>query len=70
MDKITVQEEREIHGASLTVREIRGLYTRIGAELVRTAAGGEEIEGKGDDRVRRIHPRDFIARMAPFLRMN
>jgi len=70
VEKIAVHEEREIHGASLTVREIRGLYTRIGAELVRSAAGGEEIEGKGDERARRIHPREFIARMAPFLRMN
>ena len=57
------------YGARLTVREIRGLLTRIGAELARTAGAGSGPR-RGADQFRLIDPGRFVEQMKPFLRMN
>jgi len=55
------------YGARLTVREIRGLLTRIGAELLKTAGAGPQPNAEP---FRLIDPGKFVEQMKPFLRMN
>lgn len=69
MDDRARREETTGFGAKLTVREIRGLLARICADLARTTTE-DPAPLPRDDRARRIRPRDFVERMAPFLRMN
>lgn len=57
------------YGARLTVREIRGLLTRIGAELAKTAGAGSGPHLDADQ-FRLIEPGKFVEQMKPFLRMN
>ena len=53
----------------LTVRDIRGLLTRIGNELVRTLAT-EPPANDLPQEARPIDPRRFVESMRPFVRMN
>ena len=69
MDDRARREEAPGFGAKLTAREIRGLLTRICADLARTAAE-DKAPLPRDERARMIRPRDFVERMVPFLRMN
>jgi len=69
VDNRSRRESATPYGARLTVREIRGLLTRIGAEMARTAARSASPQAPADQ-ARLIEPSEIIEQMTPFLRMN
>jgi len=56
-------------GARLTVREIRGLLTKMGADLVHTLGAGQALQPSKEEPTP-VKTSRFVESMSPFLRMN
>jgi hypothetical protein len=69
-----VQDRITLHRAAkrdtqLTLHEIRGLLTRMGADLLRTL-GAYPTTSSSTKEARHLEPRQLIDSMLPYVRMN
>lgn len=67
-DRITLHRAAK-RDVPLTLHEIRGLLTRMGADLLRTL-GAYPTTSSSTKEARQLAPRQLIESMQPYVRMN